>query len=57
MALILNGGPMQLGSYLKGSRLCAQPLLSIKKKGKGGVALTRGEAVILNVEVIFGARI
>lgn len=57
MALILNGGPIRLGSYVKGSRLCAQPLLSIKKKGKGGVALTRGEAVILNVEVIFGARI
>lgn len=55
MAPILNGGPMRLGSYLKGLRLCVERLLSIKKKGKGGAALTRGKAFILNVEVIFGA--
>lgn len=46
-----------MACYLKGSRLCAQPLLSVKKKGKGRVAFTRGEALILNVEVIFGALI
>lgn len=57
MAPILNGGPMRLGSYLKGLRLSVERLLSIKKKGKGGAALTRGEAFILNVEVVFGALI
>ena len=46
-----------MGCYLKGSRLCAQPLLSIKKKRKVGVTLTQRKALILNVEVILGALI
>ena len=46
-----------MGCYLKGSRLCAQPLLPIKKTGKVGVTLTQRKALILNVEVILGALI
>ena len=35
-----------MGSHLKGSRLRSQPLLSIKKKRKGGVSLTQGKALL-----------
>ena len=63
MGEVLEGGayfkcwPDAMGCYLKGSRLCAQPLLSIKKKRKVGVTLTQRKTLILNVEVILGALI